>query len=94
MLFPATSSKQKKENTLKVFSIGIINFEAVNDADFFDAANLSSINFNSISYKNTGEKTFKLTGNFTRKGVTNEITLDTKLNGIIIDKRCEKIIDF
>lgn len=60
-------------------------------ADYFDATNHPSISFKTTSYEKTGEKTFKLTGDFTMKGVTKEIILEGKLNGIITDKRSQKL---
>lgn len=60
-------------------------------AEYFDATNHTTISFKTTSYEKTGEKTFKLTGDFTMKGVTKEITLDGKLNGIITDQRSKKL---
>ncbi|NJB70201.1 polyisoprenoid-binding protein YceI [Saonia flava] len=60
-------------------------------ADFFDAETYPSISFKSTSYEKTGEKTFKVKGDLTMHGVTNEITLDGKVNGIITDQRSKKL---
>jgi len=49
------------------------------------------IEFKTTSVEKTGDNTFKLTGDFTMKGVTKSITLDGKLNGIITDRRSQKL---
>lgn len=48
--------------------------------DFFDANKFPSMVFKSKSIDVTGEKTGKITGDFTMLGVTKEVTLDVTLN--------------
>lgn len=50
-------------------------------ADFFDAENFGSLTFKGTSLAKTGDD-YKLKGNLTIKGVTNEITLDVEFGGI------------
>lgn len=54
-------------------------------ADFFDAEKYPTLNFESKSFTKVDNKNYKLVGNLTIKGVTTEVTLDVKLNGIIVD---------
>ncbi|MDV7339552.1 YceI family protein [Terasakiella sp. A23] len=49
-------------------------------ADFFNVAKHPSMTFKSKSIAVTGEKTGKITGDFTLLGVTKEVTLDVTLN--------------
>lgn len=50
-------------------------------ADFFDAENHPKITFKSKSFKKDSDDKYKLTGDFTMRGVTKEITLDVTYNG-------------
>ncbi len=50
-------------------------------ADFFDAENHPKISFISKSFKKVSEGNYKLTGDFSIRGVTKEITLDVEYNG-------------
>ena len=59
--------------------------------DFFAAEIHPTISFKTIGFEETGEKTFKMTGDLTMHGVTNPVTLNGKLNGIITDQRSEKL---
>ncbi|HMB64294.1 MAG TPA: YceI family protein [Eudoraea sp.] len=59
--------------------------------DFFGAETHPSISFKTTSFEKTGEKTFKLMGDLTMRGVTKSVTLDGKLNGIITDQRSQKL---
>lgn len=54
-------------------------------ADFFDVENHPKITFKSKSMKKVSGNNYKLTGDFTMHGVTKEITLDAKYNGIAKD---------
>lgn len=53
--------------------------------DFFNAEIFPQIIFKSKSIEKVGENKYKLTGDFTMRGVTKEIELDVKFNGIITD---------
>lgn len=59
--------------------------------DFFAAETYPTMTFKTTAFEKTGEKTFKLTGDLTMHGVTKPVTLEGKLNGIITDKRSEKL---
>lgn len=59
--------------------------------DFFGVETHPAIEFKTTSFENTGEKTFKLTGDLTMHGVTKPVTLEGKLNGIITDERSKKL---
>jgi polyisoprenoid-binding protein YceI len=58
---------------------------------WFGAEAYPKIEFKSTAVEKTGDKTFKLTGDFTMHGVTKSIELNSKLNGIITDRRSEKL---
>ena len=62
--------------------------------DFFDGANFPKITFVSKSFVNTGDKTYKMTGDFTMKGVTKEITLDVVANGMAKDMQGKNVGSF
>lgn len=65
--------------------------EHLRSADFFDAETHPAITFKTNSFERTGDKTFKLMGDLTMHGVTNPVTLEGKLNGIITDQRSKKL---
>lgn len=65
--------------------------EHLRSADFFDAEANPSLTFKTTAFEKTGEKTFKLTGDLTMHGVTEPVTLEGKLNGIITDQRSQKL---
>ncbi|MEM1306218.1 MAG: YceI family protein [Pseudomonadota bacterium] len=58
--------------------------ELVQDAKFFDASNHPEITFVTTSVEPTGDKTAKVTGDLTLKGVTKPVTLEVTLNGQIM----------
>lgn len=53
--------------------------------DFFDTTNNPKISFISKSFVKTGENTYKMTGDFTMRGVSKEETFDVILNGMAKD---------
>lgn len=53
--------------------------------DFFNAEKFPQITFVGKSIKKTGDNKYKITGDFTIRDVTKEITLDATLNGIVKD---------
>lgn len=53
--------------------------------DFFNAAKFPKITFVGKTLKKVGDNKFKLTGDFTIRDVTKEITLDVTMNGIVKD---------
>jgi len=58
---------------------------------FFDVVNFPTLSFKSTGVEKTGENTFKLMGDFTMHGITKAIELNGKLNGIITDRRSQKL---
>ncbi|MEO8513011.1 MAG: YceI family protein [Ignavibacteria bacterium] len=77
------------ENAKVTFSADIDSIDTGNEqrdghlksADFFDAENQPKITFVSKSFKKISESNYKLTGDFSIRGVTKEITLDVEYNG-------------
>jgi polyisoprenoid-binding protein YceI len=59
--------------------------------NWFGAESNPKIEFKSTGVEKTGENTFKLMGEFTMHGVTKAIELNGKLNGIITDRRSQKL---
>lgn len=60
-------------------------------ADFFEAEKYPAITYKTTSFEKTGDKTFKLMGDLTMHGVTKPVGLEGKINGIITDKRSQKL---
>ena len=54
-------------------------------ADFFDAANHPTINFESTSFEKASGDEYTLTGNLTLRGITKEVKLKAELGGIATD---------
>jgi len=80
--------------TIQTTSINTNNERRDNDLRserFFNAEMFPIIQFKSTDIEKTSENTFKLSGDFTMHGITKSITLDGKLNGIITDRRSQKL---
>ena len=54
-------------------------------ADFFDAETFPELTFESTSIQAIDEDSFRITGNLTLHGVTNEIQLTAEINGTDVD---------
>lgn len=54
-------------------------------ADFFDAENHPTINFESVKFDKVSGDEYELTGNLTIRGVTKEVKLKAELGGIATD---------
>lgn len=54
-------------------------------ADFFDAETYPNIVFRSTSFEKKDENHYQMTGNFTMRGVTKEITLNVEYGGSMVD---------
>jgi polyisoprenoid-binding protein YceI len=77
-------SDAKIEVSIKTASINTDDAkrdEHLRSADFFDAATHPAITFKSKKMTKTGNGTYKLTGDFTMRGVTKTVDLDVKFNG-------------
>jgi len=59
--------------------------EHLKSDDFFSTAKYPKITFVSKSFKKVKNNKYKLTGDFTMKGVTKQITLDVTYNGTVKD---------
>lgn len=53
--------------------------------DFFDAASFPVLKFESTKFENKGGDKYAITGHFTIKDVTKEITLDAEYGGSMVD---------
>ena len=62
--------------------------------DFFDAASNPKVTFVSKSFTKTGEKTYDITGDFTMRGVTKELTVNAVLNGSATDAYGKRVTSF
>ncbi len=75
------------------FTVNVASINTENDGrdkhlksdDFFNADKFPSITFKGKSLKKIDDKNYKLTGDFTIRDVTKEITLDVVYNGSIKD---------
>jgi len=78
-------SDAKIDVTIKTASINTDDAkrdEHLRSGDFFDVANHPTITFKSKSMKKTGNGTYKLSGDFTMRGITKSVTLDVKYGGM------------
>jgi polyisoprenoid-binding protein YceI len=62
--------------------------------DFFDGANNPKITFFSKSFAKTGENAYAVTGDFTMRGVTKELTVSAILNGATNDAYGKRVASF
>lgn len=79
---PAAPENSKVNFTAKTGSIWTHDTklaENLRGADFFDAAKFPEIAFTSTKVEKTGEKTGKITGDLTIRGVTKPVALDAEL---------------
>lgn len=63
-------------------------------ADYFDVEKFPTLTFKSTSFKKSGEKTYKVTGDLTMHGVTKSVTLDVTLTGTAAGRDGKKIAGF
>jgi polyisoprenoid-binding protein YceI len=59
--------------------------------DFFNTAQYKTATFKSTSAERVDDDTLAITGNFTARGVTNEITVEVDLVGVTTDPRANKM---
>jgi len=84
----ANGKLEKVEAVIKVASINTDNADRdkhLKSDDFFAAEKYPELTFVSKSIKASGKNGYKITGDFTMRGVTKSVTLDTKFNGQIKD---------
>ncbi|MEL6233584.1 MAG: YceI family protein [Pseudomonadota bacterium] len=75
----------KADFTVAVASVdtGVEAFDGhLQGGDFFDASSYPSVTFVSTGIEMTGEKTAKITGDLTMKGVTNPVIFDVTIHNI------------
>ncbi len=88
-----TTNDNNFENAQVKFSADVNSINTQNDKrdrhlksdDFFNAKKFPQVTFKSKSFNKVDDKNYKMVGNLTIRGITKEITLDVKLNGIIKD---------
>ncbi|MBL7961330.1 YceI family protein [bacterium] len=81
-------SDAQAEMTIKVASISTDNEKRdghLKSEDFFAVEKFPVITFKSKSFTKTGDNTYKITGDFTMRGVTKTIELNAKFKGEIND---------
>lgn len=61
-------------------------------ADFFDAAKFPTLTFKSTSFKKVSDKSYKVSGNLTLKGVTKPVVLDVVLGGTSTNPMSKKTV--
>jgi len=87
------SNGENWKNTNITFNIDVASIDTDNEDrdkhlrsdDFFNAEKYPQITFVGKSMKKVGENKYKLTGDFTMRDVTKEITLDVENKGTITD---------
>ena len=83
---PKDFSKTVLDASVKAASVNTANAkrdEHLRSDDFFDTKKFETISFKSKKAEKTGDKSFKLTGDFTLKGVTKSVQFDVTYKGIV-----------
>lgn len=62
--------------------------------DFFDAAKFPKMTFKSTSVQKTGDKTYKVNGNLTLRGVTKPVSFDATLRGTYVNQAQKQVAGF
>jgi polyisoprenoid-binding protein YceI len=94
--------RAKPENSTVEFTIQAASIDTndegrdkhLKSADFFDVENNPQITFKSTKMKATGKETYDVTGQFTMRGTTKEITLPVTVLGEMKDGRGTPKIGF
>ncbi|MES2275841.1 MAG: YceI family protein [Bacteroidota bacterium] len=95
-----TSSKEDFSDAVVELSADVASVTTDNDArdnhikgaDFFDAAKFPKMTFKSTSFKKSGDKTYKVTGDLTLKGVTKPVVLDATFRGTYANQMNKKTV--
>lgn len=90
----ADVTKSSVEATIDTGSIntGFARRDAhLRSPDFFNAKEIPTMTFKSTGVVKTGDKTGKITGNFTMLGVTKPVTLDVTFNRKAVHPRAKKV---
>jgi polyisoprenoid-binding protein YceI len=93
-----TSSKDDFSDAVVELSADVNSVSTDNEArdkhiknpDFFDVAKYPKMTFKSTSFKKTGDKTYKVTGDLTLKGVTKSVVLDATFRGVYTSQQTKK----
>ncbi len=90
----ANASISFTANTSSVDTNNSMRDEHLRSADFFDSEKFPTLSFVSKSITSLGENNFSVVGDLTMHGVTKEVTLNTVLNGRVVDAYGNNVISF
>lgn len=89
IMFPENDPSKGSVNfTIQVASVDTDNTKRddhLKAADFFDVENYPTMTFVSKSVTKVSDNKYKITGDLTIRGTTEEVTFDAELNGIVQD---------
>jgi polyisoprenoid-binding protein YceI len=97
-----TSSKDDFSDAVVNLSADVASVSTDNDArdkhiktpDFFDAEKYPKLTFKSTSFKKSGDKTYKVTGDLTLKGITKSVTFDATYRGTYTNQMKKNVAGF
>jgi len=81
----STANIELKVNTSSIFTDNEKRDDHLRSDDFFNSEKYPQMTFKGKSMKKVGDKKYKLTGDFTIRDVTKQITLDVTYNGMVKD---------
>ena len=81
----STANIELKVNTSSIFTDNEKRDDHLRSDDFFNSEKYPKMTFKGKSMKKVGDKKYKLTGDFTIRDVTKQITLDVTYNGMVKD---------
>lgn len=90
----ANASISFTANTSSVDTNNSMRDEHLRSADFFESEKFPTLSFVSKTITNTGDNNFSVIGDLTMHGVTKEVTLNTVLNGRVVDAYGNNVISF
>ncbi len=91
---PEAASVKVTVETASLNSFHPVRDEHLKGPDFFDAAKYPEMTFKSTAWKKVKENVFAITGDFTLRGVTRQVTLDAEFVGIGAGMKDEKRAGF